>query len=320
MQVLVVSGFLGAGKTTFITAMAQRCRQKFVVMENEMGAVGVDGGLLTASLGDDVDIWELTEGCICCSMKADFAASVLTIENSLEPEYLLVEPTGVGMLSRIMDNLSQIAYERIQLLRPITIVDALNARISARDFPDIFADQVASAGTVVFSKAEGISNDERGALEALVRRHAPTAELISHPYTSQATAWWNGLWCKALDGTILREPAETVNPGLSMDTLRGARIPSLSAMAVFLEQLLRGAYGGIVRAKGTVALGEEWLRFDVAGGQYCLTGAEPGMENISNAVFIGQNIKSQALRTVLATEGTSQAFKESACDDSVRSC
>ena len=74
MKVLVVSGFLGAGKTTFITEMARRSRKKFVVMENEMGAVGVDGGVLSSSLGQSFDIWELTQGCICCSMKADFAS------------------------------------------------------------------------------------------------------------------------------------------------------------------------------------------------------------------------------------------------------
>ena len=101
MKVLVVSGFLGVGKTTFIREMARRSKRKFVVMENEMGAVGVDGDYLSASLGEGVEIYELTQGCICCSMKTDFATSVLTIESALQPEYLLVEPTGVGMLSQI---------------------------------------------------------------------------------------------------------------------------------------------------------------------------------------------------------------------------
>ena len=207
MKVLVVSGFLGAGKTTFITEMARRSRRKFVVMENEMGAVGVDGGLLSDALGDGIEVWELTQGCICCSMKSDFATSVLTIESALQPEYLLVEPTGVGMLSRIMDNLSKIAYERIELLSPITLLDSLNCRSQAREFPELFVDQLASAGTVVFSKAENLPPEERAALEELARRHAPKAEIVSQPYGQQSADWWETLWRKALDGSLLKEEA-----------------------------------------------------------------------------------------------------------------
>ena len=94
MKILVVSGFLGAGKTTFIKEMAQKTKQDFVVMENEYGEVGIDKTILDEE--KDINIWELTEGCICCSMKSDFASSILTIANTLDPEYLIVEPTGVG--------------------------------------------------------------------------------------------------------------------------------------------------------------------------------------------------------------------------------
>lgn len=299
MKVLVVSGFLGAGKTTFITVMARKCRRRFVVMENEMGAVGVDGGLLSSSLGEGVDVWELTEGCICCSMKADFAASVLTIENALEPELLLVEPTGVGMLSRIMDNLGRIAYERIELLRPVTVLDSLNCRMHARDFPEIFADQLAAAGVVVFSKAENLPVEERAALEALVRQHAPAAEVITQPYATQPPAWWDGLWLRALDGTPLKEPAEAAVPDLGAASLAQPRVASPFALAAFLEDVLRGRFGGIVRAKGSVGTGRGALRFDMAGGQYCLTGAGDLPDEDIKAVFIGKNLDVRALRETL---------------------
>lgn len=299
MKVLVVSGFLGAGKTTFITAMARRSRQKFVVMENELGAVGVDGGLLSSSLGKGVDVLELTEGCICCSMKADFATSVLTIENALEPECLLVEPTGVGMLSRIMDNLSKIAYERIELLRPVTILDSLNCRMHAREFPEIFADQLAAAGVVVFSKAENLPSEERAALESMVRQHAPAAEVTTQPYESQPPGWWDGLWRRALNGRILQSPAEAAAPDLTTASLMQARVASPFVMAAFLENLLRGRFGSIVRAKGTVGTSRGALRFDAAGGQYCLAGAgNPAPEDI-RAVFIGRNPDMRALRETL---------------------
>ena len=97
MKILLVSGFLGAGKTTFIEEMTRKVKKDFVVLENEYGEVGIDGDLLKK---DYDKVWEMTEGCICCSMKSDFANSVMTIANSMDPEILIVEPTGVGKIGR----------------------------------------------------------------------------------------------------------------------------------------------------------------------------------------------------------------------------
>ena len=116
MKILIVSGFLGAGKTTFIKALARCTGKKFAVLENEYGAAGIDGDRLNQSMKNgEVNLWEMTDGCICCSAKGDFATSVLTIANAVDPEYLVVEPTGVGMLGHIVENLQQIEYERISL-------------------------------------------------------------------------------------------------------------------------------------------------------------------------------------------------------------
>ena len=152
MRILVVSGFLGAGKTTFIKELARRTREDFSVMENEYGQVGIDGQLLAEKempeSGEEdagkLNIWELTEGCICCSMKSDFASSILTIANTIDPEYLIVEPTGVGMLSNVMNNIRLIQYERISLLSPITILDSNSFDRYCQEFPDIYRDQIAS--------------------------------------------------------------------------------------------------------------------------------------------------------------------------------
>ena len=314
MKVLVISGFLGAGKTTFITEMARKCRRKFVVMENEMGAVGVDGGFLSSSLGEGIEVWEMTQGCICCSMKSDFATSVLTIESALQPEYLLVEPTGVGMLSRIMDNLSKIAYERIEILSPITILDSLNYRQSRLEFPELFEDQISSAGTVVFSKAENLPPEEKAALEALVKSYAPSADIVSQPYGQQTAQWWDDLWRKALDGSLLKEEAPTIDLALSIANMISPRIASPAALVAFLEALLRGRFGNIVRAKGNVIVSDFMIRFDVAGGQYCLTGAEEGEE--AKAVFIGKALDKPALFTALqAKEAGTQGFALEAFKD-----
>lgn len=160
MKILVVSGFLGAGKTTFIRTLAERTKKDFAVMENEYGAVNVDEDLLEQT--KDLNIWELTEGCICCSMQKDFATSILTIANTVDPEYLIVEPTGVGMLSKIIENIQKIEYERITLLEPLTILDGTMYDRCMSEFSEI---------------------------------------CVSH-YTEQGDDWWDSLLTSYLDKEI----------------------------------------------------------------------------------------------------------------------
>ena len=160
MKILVVSGFLGAGKTTFIRTLAERTKKDFAVMENEYGAVNVDGDLLEQT--KDLNIWELTEGCICCSMQNDFATSILTIANTVDPEYLIVEPTGVGMLSKIIENIQKSEYERITLLEPLTILDGTMYDRCMSEFSEI---------------------------------------CVSH-YTEQGDDWWDSLLTSYLDKEI----------------------------------------------------------------------------------------------------------------------
>lgn len=163
MKILVVSGFLGAGKTTFIRTLAERTKKDFAVMENEYGAVNVDGDLLEQT--KDLNIWELTEGCICCSMQNDFATSILTIANTVDPEYLIVEPTGVGMLSKIIENIQKIEYERITLLEPLTILDGTMYDRCMSEFSEICEDQIQSAGRILVSKMESAAENERCSLK-----------------------------------------------------------------------------------------------------------------------------------------------------------
>lgn len=296
MKVLVVSGFLGAGKTTFITRMAQTCAEKFVVMENEMGAVGVDGGILSSSVPSGVKVWELTEGCICCSMKTDFATSVLTIESALQPDLLLVEPTGVGMLSRIIENIRGIEYDRIELMSPITILDARACARLSRDFPDIFDDQLANAGTVVLSKIDLAAPDELAAAVDLVRAVTDTADVISTPYSEQPAEWWSSLWRRKLSGEVV-PVSDGAELGLESVGFASARCETPGRLAAFLEDLIRGAFGNIIRAKGFLDVGRERLRFDVVSGAYSIT--ETSASDEARCVFIGRGIDADALRAAL---------------------
>ena len=124
MKVLIVSGFLGAGKTTFIQKMVRATKRDYVIVENEFAEWSIDAAQLQANDDTRLDVWELTEGCVCCNQKGRFTDSLLTISNTLNPEYLIVEPSGVASLQAVCHSVSTVAYERICLLPPITLVDA----------------------------------------------------------------------------------------------------------------------------------------------------------------------------------------------------
>lgn len=163
MKILIISGFLGAGKTSFIKAMSKAVGRQFVIVENEFSELDVDAQFLKNNNemenSSDMKVWELSEGCICCSLKLDFSNSVLTIANTLDPDFLIVEPSGIAQLSNILSQLKKICYERIELLPPITIIDAENYIKSKEEFSDYFSDQINAASTIVVSKSENLSSE-----------------------------------------------------------------------------------------------------------------------------------------------------------------
>lgn len=190
MKILLVSGFLGAGKTTFIEEMTRKVKKDFVVLENEYGEVGIDGDLLKK---DYDKVWEMTEGCICCSMKSDFANSVMTIANSMDPEILIVEPTGVGMLSSVMNNIKKVEYDRIQILEPVTIVDPMCIDLYKEEFQDIFIDQIKSSRMIIISKTEGLELDLIENAKKFIKDINPEADIFDGDYSRYDTSWWEGI-------------------------------------------------------------------------------------------------------------------------------
>ena len=304
MKVLVISGFLGAGKTTFIKALAERTHRDFAVMENEYGDVNIDSQVLREG-SEKLNIWELTEGCICCSMKSDFATSVLTIANTVDPEYLIVEPTGVGMLSKVLENLSGIQYEKIRLLSPVTLVDGHSFDHYLKEYPEIYLDQLKSAGTILISKMESASPEELSTLREKISALAPQAEILSDHYSLQEDSWFDALLQRSLTGEIL--PGNDLSADLENLGLTDVSLPSPDALLLLMNGVVSGLFGNICRSKGYLKAGESWLRFDTADRTYSITGCAP-MED-SRAVFIGKDLKRSFLRELLQQEITVSAYK-----------
>lgn len=302
MKILIISGFLGAGKTTFIQALVKKTQQEIVVLENEYGSFGVDGDILRSDPeSDKINVWEMTEGCICCSTKRNFAESVLTIANTIDPEYLVIEPTGVGSLGNVIQNLQQIEYERITLLAPITIVDGNSYERYLREYGDLYKDQLGHASCIIVSKMEQADDQQCRLLEKRLGEFNSSAPILTTHYSKMDGEWWQRLLDTKYDGTSLAVPdtmADQLPDSLSLKEI-GLNAPE--QVILFLEQLVREGFGAIIRAKGCIRAGDILMRFDVADGLYSVTGAGADME--SRAVFIGRDIRRQELRRVLYSDG-----------------
>ncbi len=299
MKVLIVSGFLGAGKTTFIKELIRRSGTRPVIMENEYGENNLDAQELQQSLPEqkEMKILEFMEGCVCCTMKDSFVNSVLTIFSGLDPEYLVIEPTGVGRLGSIMENLKPILHDNIQLLKPVVVLSPRTYDSNLAEWPSLYGDQIANAGIVVFSKGE---HEDPAVLESVkekVRELNPDAEIISDHYSKQPDEWFRSLM--ELPGEVKTETGNTgEEEAFTQVSFHSAKLNQPSELVLLLEDCLRGEFGHIARAKGILPVGDELLRYDLADRQYAITGAPEG-ENQN--VFIGKELDAEGLARHLGT-------------------
>lgn len=261
-------------------------------MENEYGEAGLDGELLSR---ERLKVWELTEGCICCSLKSDFASSILTIANTLAPEYLIVEPTGVGLLSAVLHNISKIEYDRIQLLEPTTIVDMHCVEHYLKEFGDIYADQLKNTPRILLSKIESASAEELDRITAILRAVNPDAEILNTPYQNQPEEWWRRLLQTPLNKRRTIVSPETDHaPDLENISIAGIVVNTVNDLLELLIALLRGYFGAVYRAKGFASIGGQWTKFDIVDKQYTVAVCEPMPQ--SKAVIIGQRLDREQLR------------------------
>ena len=178
----VISGFLGAGKTTFIQKLLKEALkdEKVVLIENEFGEIGIDGGFLKDA---GIEIREMSQGCICCSLVGDFEKALKEVISTYEPERVIIEPSGVGKLSDVMKAVTDASENLdVQLNSAVTIVDANKCKMYMKNFGEFFNNQVQYAGTVVLSRTDIISDEEKIEGDVgLIRSLNPTAEIITTP-------------------------------------------------------------------------------------------------------------------------------------------
>lgn len=180
----VVSGFLGAGKTTLIKKLLKESFQgeQVVLIENEFGEIGIDGGFLKDA---GIEIKEMNSGCICCSLVGDFGTSLKEVIDTYKPDRVLIEPSGVGKLSDVLKAVEGVMEETgVVLNSAVAVVDATKCKTYLKNFGEFFANQIEYAGTIILSRTGKMTEEKLEACVAMIREHNEKAAIITTPWDS----------------------------------------------------------------------------------------------------------------------------------------
>lgn len=314
----IISGFLGAGKTTLIKKILSSIdnNSHIAIIENEYGEVGIDGNILKSQ---NLNIKEVTSGCICCSIENDFKLAMEEIIKTYSPDRIIIEPSGVAKLQQVIKDVKEtIKNKGYDINMIITVVDAINFESYLDNFGEFFVSQISFAKTVVLSKTDFIKNNDTLQVFKGVRKINPNCPIISTPIGK-------------LDGKKIIDVAEFKNDEIfdrhSSEIKRSVNVVGLMrhshechcADEVFdswgvetpkkftvkeitddMNELIKGKYGNVLRAKGIVNTDKSWIQFDfVSGktdvkkieydytGRICVIGTQLKKKEISN-LFIGE--------------------------------
>ena len=294
MKILLVSGFLGAGKTTFIKELAKNINLEFVVLENEYADIGVDKDFLNEK---NLNVWEMSEGCICCSMKGDFESSIKRIYSEINPEYLVVEPTGVGMLSSIIENIREINNNDIEILSPITLIDITSFSEYLETFNNFFTDNLKNTGKVILTKLENSNYFEIENIKNEILKINNNLEIITDDYRNFQKEWFGEILNKSIDNKIIdKNFSLKTHINLRTFSKENVNLKTMDELGLLLNRLVNGDFGKIYRAKGIVKIDGYWGKFNLVYKNF-------EMEPITDAkgtkiVIIGNNLDIENLKNI----------------------
>ena len=177
----IYSGFLGAGKTTLIKKMIQEAYkgQKIVLIENEFGEIGIDGGFLQDA---GISITEMNSGCICCSLVGDFGKALTKVIAEYNPDRILIEPSGVGKLSDVIGAVKKVMNDEVTLGYTVAVVDAGKVKVYMKNFGEFYNNQIETASAIILSRTDSIPQAKLDAAVALLREHNDKATIVTTPW------------------------------------------------------------------------------------------------------------------------------------------
>ena len=178
----IYSGFLGAGKTTLIKKMISEAYkgQKLVLIENEFGEIGIDGGFLQDA---GINITEMNSGCICCSLVGDFGKALTQVISEYNPDRIIIEPSGVGKLSDVIAAVEKVTNNEVTLGYTVAVADAGKVKVYMKNFGEFYNNQIETASTIILSRTDSIPQAKLDTSVALIREHNQVATLVTTPWS-----------------------------------------------------------------------------------------------------------------------------------------
>ena len=302
----IFSGFLGAGKTTLIKKLIKEAYagEKIVLIENEFGEIGIDGGFLQDA---GINITEMNSGCICCSLVGDFSKALRQVSAQYSPDRIIIEPSGVGKLSDVIKAVASAQLENAELNAFCTVVDAAKCKMYMKNFGEFFGDQVENASCILLSHTDKAGESKTETAIALLKEKNPTATIV--------TSAWDSLDGKAilqameqkdsLQAELARLTEEThehhhhghhhadeVFTSWGVETARNYTQAEVQEMLQKLDD--EETYGKVLRAKGIIAGENAWVHFDYVPGESDVR--EGGAAVTGRLCVIGCGLNEDALK------------------------
>lgn len=310
----IISGFLGAGKTTLIKKLIAEAfeGEKLVLIENEFGEIGIDGGFLKEA---GIQITEMNSGCICCSLVGDFGEALKEVLTKYSPDRVIIEPSGVGKLSDVIKAVKNIGDE-VQINSTATVVDASKCKMYMKNYGEFYNNQIEYAGTVILSRTQNVSADKLDACLKMIREKNEEASIITTP--------WDDIQGKniveamekvnSLEKELLEEHEHHHHDGEcgcghhhehghhhadEVFTSWGVETPNKYDKEELSEILRKLSetddYGNILRAKGMLPCTDgKWMFFDLVPEEYEIREGKPDFTG--RICVIGAELKEDALK------------------------
>ena len=271
----IISGFLGAGKTTLIKKLLGDALkgQQVVLIENEFGEIGIDGGFLKDA---GIEIREMNSGCICCSLVGDFGAALKDVITKYHPDRIIIEPSGVGKLSDVIKAVDGVEKEAgVALNSATTVVDVMKCKMYLRNFGEFFENQVKSAGTIILSRTDKADTEKVEAAVKMLRELNPEAHIITTP----VEVLGGKKVLDTMEGAIINlEQVEEEEHHHHHHAVEVFTSWGQETVKTFTKEQIEGilkklsedtAYGMVLRAKGMVAGADgQWIYFDMVPEEY----------------------------------------------------
>lgn len=314
MEIQIVSGFLGAGKTTFLNKYLPFLQGRTAVVENEFGEVGLDGELIR----EDVPVKELSDGCICCSLAINLKEGIVEIAEKYAPDRILIEPSGIGKLSDVISACEKASGEiTVEITSKIAIVDACDCALYAEEFGQFYSDQIANANTIFLSNVQAATEEEKQKSLTCIKELNSKAVIYEEDWRDldgetllailaagiEKEHQEGGSESEMLDSEPEIEMSFT-NRCFSNVVLEDSCAMAEEDIRYLLEHLNDERYGQVLRAKGIVpAIGGGAWHFDYTSSIQNYEKVDGGIEEVNRVIVIGCNLNKKEIRKFVYSLG-----------------